>query len=108
MRRSSRAREDLRKLDVRNSQKDSRLEGFKRARRWWSHIGWDTTIALSFIAAIEAVRFALTNLFHDPRFFDAIPVRYAFDAMDMGVLAVFAAYAIYGAYLSLRQRPDDE
>jgi hypothetical protein len=44
----------------------------------------------------------------DPLFFDKLPVRYFFDAMEVGVLTIWIWYALVEAIIVLRERMDQE
>lgn len=58
-------------------------------------------VTLGLIAVIEVVRWALSRL-DDPKLFDFIPLRYVFDAMDMGILIVFLIMGTFHAVAVFR------
>lgn len=51
---------------------------------------------------IEFVQYLL-RMTGDPLLFDRFPVRYVFDAMDLGILVVFALFGVIGAYAVLKK-----
>ena len=53
-------------------------------------------LAAGLIGAVWAIQWLLAEA-GDPKLFDWIPLRYMFDVMDAGILAVFIWYGVGGA-----------
>jgi hypothetical protein len=55
-------------------------------------------IATAIIALIEYIQ-RLIIFAGDPKMFDLLPIRYIFDAMDLGILVAFAVFGTLEAYI---------
>jgi hypothetical protein len=55
-------------------------------------------LASALIGVIYLIQLLLVTI-GDPKLFDWIPLRYIFDAMDIGILAAFILFGIIEAYL---------
>lgn len=64
-------------------------------------------VALLFVGAIYLIEELLERL-GDPKLFDRFPLRYIFDAIDLGILAVFGFLGLIEAYFVFRDDPLSE
>jgi hypothetical protein len=73
-----------------------------RALRAGIYLASHVLVAAILIAAIWAIQWLLADA-GDPKLFDWIPIRYRFDAMDAGILAVFIWFGVKGAIEVFRE-----
>ena len=66
---------------------------FTRALRLAAFLVSHTFVALLLMGAITIVRLGLAR-FGDPKLFDWVPIRYAFDVMETTVLIVFVLVGV--------------
>jgi hypothetical protein len=66
------------------------------------YIACHTAAAMLLIGAISIVSAWLHDR-GDPTFFDRIPVRYFFEAVDIAILVVFTVFAIIDAVKAFRE-----
>jgi hypothetical protein len=59
-------------------------------------------LAATLIGAIWVIQWLLADA-GDPKLFDWIPIRYMFDVMDAGILAVFIWFGVKGAIEVFRE-----
>lgn len=63
-----------------------------------------TIVAIAFLFGVWLLERWIHFLWgdHRPLFFDAVPIKYAFDVMDLSVLAVFLVLALWEAVDTMR------
>jgi hypothetical protein len=81
----------------------SAYSAFKTAWRWGSFIAAHAIVACVLIGAIQLVQHLLF-LFGDPKLFDAIPLRYIFDVMDLAIAAAFIVLGTLEAITVFREK----
>ena len=64
-----------------------------------------TVITLVLILVAYAAHYLILAT-GDPKLFDAVPLRYLFDAMDAGLIVSYIALGTIGAFLAFRERSD--
>jgi hypothetical protein len=69
------------------------MGAFARALQAIAFLGIHIGIAVMFIWAIWLVQISLTAV-GDPRLFDVMPVRFVFDAIDVGIGLAFFLFGI--------------
>jgi hypothetical protein len=78
------------------------MDAVARAVRAAVFLAVHVVLALIIIAGLYAVQLGLIAI-GDPKLFDIIPVRYIFDAMDVGVLIAFCLFGGMEAYLLFQE-----
>jgi hypothetical protein len=79
---------------------------FKKAFRSGCYLVAHALVAFLIIGLSEAIKRALL-WDGDPKLFDFVPLRYIFDAVDIGILAVFLIFGTIEAIRVFRENEDD-
>lgn len=79
------------------------MKPFVHAFHLLQHLCSHWLIAAVVLLAIWAFEHFVTLLFHEenPRFFNQIPIKYVFQAMDFGVLVVIGVMGLIAIFLSI-------
>jgi hypothetical protein len=79
---------------------------FKKAFRSGCYLVAHAMVAILIIGLIAAIKRALM-WDGDPKLFDFFPLRYIFDAADIGILAVFLIFGTIEAIQVFRENDDE-
>jgi hypothetical protein len=78
------------------------IEAFRVAMHLLSHLA----VVLVLIGIISAVQWALRAA-GEPKLLDILPIRYIFDTMDLGLLALFLVFGTISAFHAFREGEDE-
>lgn len=79
---------------------------FGKALKWGSYLAAHTFVTAILVGAIWLIQSLLVAQ-GDPKLFDWIPLRYIFDAMDLGILAAFLIFGTLEAISVFKERDDE-